>query len=53
MLAYKPGTWITFVVKEHLLDLKKLQASVLAPFACVTLLRPFFPVGMEGFLRCA
>lgn len=45
MQSYNLGTWIALVVKEHLLDLEMLQASV----SCVTLMHsavdssaPFF-----------
>lgn len=38
MPSYKPGTWIAQVLKEHLLSLEMLQASVLAHFACATLI---------------
>lgn len=56
MQSYKSGTWIALVVKEHLLDLETLQASVFAPFSCVTLVHsaadssgPFFSFGWSIF----
>lgn len=59
MQSYKLGTWIAFVVKEHLLDLEMLQASS-SLFSCVTHVRyvvhlraHFFHLWMESFLGCA
>lgn len=38
MPSYKSGTWIAQVLKEHLLSLEMLQASMFAYFSCATLI---------------
>ena len=46
MQSYKRGTWIALAVKEHLLDLEMLQASVFTPSSCVTF------ITQHGAFKC-